>query len=229
MVRKCYSRTSKLWMYMKLFSLLAVSIVLSVSSARGAFYTPHPVFDSALDKSKKLHVIYLRLMAAKEPGQQQYYQRQFFNEFPNSFWLLNRLYGTTNGRPGYLADVAEKHIMDVFNTISVINDTLYCSKVISLASDGVWDTYGVNYFQTGLKNRMLRNPDLIFYLVAKLPPRKMRSFWHFYFDGLYPEREIPNFMKEEASENQTVYNLMTEAHTQVVRERETDDNPTGDK
>jgi len=215
---------------MKLFSVFVIAFILNVLPAKSTpFFTPKPAVDTALEKAKKLHVLYLRETAAKDPAQIAYYQRQFFYEFPNNFRMLNKLYGTTNGKPGYLNEVADKHISDVFNIITAIGDTAYYTKIIAIAADGVWDTYGVNYFQTGLKMRVLKNADLAMYLVLRLPAKKVSNFWHFFFDSLYPEREIPNYLKEAASVNQNLYNLMVAAHQAVMNERDSDANPVGEK
>lgn len=78
---------------------------------------------------------------------------------------------------------------------------------------------------------MLKNAELVVKILSGYPPKKIYGFWHFYFDGLYPDREIANFVKEATSENQNMYNLMTQAHAAVIRERADDDylNPVGEK
>ncbi len=214
---------------MKLFSLIIIAIVLNVSFAKGSpSFVANPV-DTVLEKAKKLHVLYLRATTVKQPDvKTKFYERQFFTEFPNNFKLFNTLYGTTKGKPGYLNEVAEKHL-DLFNGLTNIVDSVYYKKLIILASEGVWDIDAVSYLQNGLKTRFLRNPDLVMSILKKMPPKKIRNFWYFFFDCLYPERDIPDYVKKVTIENEAIFKLMVDAHAAVVKARESDDNPIGEK
>jgi len=209
---------------MKLFNLLLFALIFSISSAS---VTPSfgATADTLLEKAKKLHVLYLRTTITKDPTTVQTYERRFFYEFPNNFKQFNALYGTTKGKPGYLNEVAEKHI-DVFNSITnVVPETTYFSKVIALAADGVWDIEAPSYLQNNVKTRVVKNPPLVMYILETMPLKKVANFWYFYFDCMYPEREISESLKKMTADNPTINKIMLDAHRAVLNAKDSDDNP----
>lgn len=161
----------------------------------------------------------LKLLYAKATGSAhnyKLYQPQFFNEFPSTFREFDALYGYRNGTAAPLYHEAESHIIGLFNSMEVVNDTLYYNKLISIAIGGEWDADAVNFFQGKLGDRVCKNMALTVYLLDKLPIEKVRSFWFFYFDGVHPKKQIEPCLRPLADSNPAMYKIIVEAKRKVI-------------
>lgn len=167
--------------------------------------------DSIDIKAKKLKYLYT-LSTESSVDVSNVYKQQFFNEFPNTFKELNELYGYENHTPAPLYNECDKHIYELFNNLVNINDTLYYRKIISIAIDGHWNADGIAEFQDGLHKRVLKNPELTIYLLKNLSENKIRSFWHFYFDDIFPAKLMTEQLKSIKSINTTIYALMVASY-----------------
>ncbi|MES2808909.1 MAG: hypothetical protein V4619_09815 [Bacteroidota bacterium] len=107
---------------------------------------------------------------------------QFFNEFPNTFNELNALYGYVNDKPAPLYHDAVNHILNLFNNLKTVKDTLYFKKIVSIAKNAYWDADAVSYFQDGVQKRVVTNPGLTLYVLRSLTEKEITGFWAFYFD-----------------------------------------------
>jgi len=174
--------------------------------------------DSIALKAKQLKRLYL-LSTASSKEVSYNYREQFFKEFPNTFNQLLKLYGydNKNSKPNILYYEAPNHILKLFNNLSEVNDTLYYRKIIQISIGGRWDADAVNYFQNGLRHRILDNPELAVYVLKHTPHDKVKSFWYFYFDGAHPKKEIPEQLKRIRSIDSEIYNLMIVAQDEVLK------------
>ncbi|SDT26419.1 hypothetical protein SAMN05216490_2895 [Mucilaginibacter mallensis] len=173
--------------------------------------------DSIKTKAEKLKHLYV-LSTASSSDMKDVYKQQFFDEFPNTFKGLNDLYGYENSKPAILYFESAAHILELFNNLQNINDTLYYKKIISIAINGHWDADAVNYFQHGLRNRTEFKPELIVYILKSLPEEQIKSFWYFYFDGVHPKKEIADSLLKIKSIDNKVYTLMLAAHQEILNQ-----------
>jgi hypothetical protein len=177
--------------------------------------------DSIALKAKQLKKLYL-LSTASSNDTRYIYQEQFFKEFPNTFDQLLELYGYNEKKstPNILYYEAPNHILKLFNGLSNINDTLYYRKIIQISIGGHWDVDAVNYFQNGLRERVLNKPELTVSVLRHMPVDKTRSFWYFYFDGAHPKKQIPEQLLRIKSIDNKIYDLMLEVHNEVLKSKE---------
>ncbi len=155
---------------------LILAFVCLLISTNNIFAQSSPTLSAKAKRLKQLYTM------AVNSSNSDIAKQQFFNEFPNTFKELNDLYGDENNKPGLLANDAIGHIYELFNNLTIINDTLYYRKLVSIAIGAHWDADGVNYFQDGLKKRVLSKPMLAVYLLQNKPDKDITDFWFFYFD-----------------------------------------------
>jgi hypothetical protein len=105
----------------------------------------------------------------------------------------------------------------LFNELNTINDTLYYRKIVSVAIDGHWDGDAVNFFQHGLRNKVLNNPALIVHVLKGMSNGRIQSFWYFYFDGAHPKKQIAEPLQKIRFINNKIYDLMIKAQTDVLK------------
>ena len=205
---------------MKIFGVLILSFFFSLSSiASEARCTNYTGNDSLTIKAKKLRRLYL---LATNSSNAKMYQRQFFNEFPNTFREFDQLYGYNDktSKGAILYKDAEKHLLGLFNNLKSINDTLYYRKIVNIAIGGTWEADAVNFFQYGLINRMESKPGLIVFFLRRMNEKKVKSFWHFYFDEPHPQKDIPDALKRIKALNKNIYRLMVKAHKESLMLKE---------
>jgi hypothetical protein len=206
---------------MKLLTLLIIILILNMNpyaNAQSVLAPKDYSNDSLMLRAKKLKQLYL-LSTSSSVDLGNIYKEKFFNEFPTTFKGLNELYGDDydiHHKPAILIDQAEKHI-NLFNELNTINDTLYYHKIISIAIDGRWDSDAVNFFQHGLKIKVLNNPALVVNILKNMPNDKIRSFWYFYFDGAHPKKQIAEPLQKIKSMNNKIFDLMIKAQNDVLK------------
>ncbi len=202
---------------MKAYCLLLLIIFFNISLSKGSLklYENGAIGDSIIAKAKHLQELYM--LSTSSSSKTHFYRKQFFNLFPNSFKKLNDLYGYNNGIEAPLYNQVEKHILELFNNLNNINDTLYYKKIVSIAIGGHWDADAVEAFQEGLRKRVLSKPNLVVYLLNEIPDEKIKSFWYFYFDGVHPSKQIAEPLLKIRTNNLKIYNLMIEAHNDVLK------------
>lgn len=206
---------------MRLLTLLII-LILNMSpyaNAQSVLVPKHYSHDSLIVKAKKLKQLYM-LSRSSSVDLGNIYKEKFFNEFPNTFKELNELYGDDfdiHHKPAILIDQAEQHIT-LFTELNTIDDTLYYRKIISIAIDGHWDGDAVNFFQHGLRNKVLNNPALTVHILKNLTDDKIKSFWYFYFDGAHPQKQIPEQLRKIKLINNRICNLMVKAQNEVLKQ-----------
>jgi len=212
---------SKLYFVKQFINITLIVIIFNVCHAQNTKLSDgtNQFPDSINLKAKKLKQLYL-LSTSSSAGVKEEYHQQFFDAFPNSFNEFNEIYGYVNNKPAILYFEADKHIIELFNKLRNINDTLYFKKLISIAIGGHWDADAVNYFQNGLKNRVINNPELTIYVLKNRSKKDIKSFWYFFFDGAHPKTQIPEHLKNIKSLDLEIYNIMIETQKQVLKQLE---------
>lgn len=209
----------------KIMKLVKLVIILGLNmffcaSAQNIIVHKHYSNDSLMLKAQKLKHLYL-LSTASSNDLGNIYQQQFFKEFPNTFEQLNKLYGDDfdiHHEPALLNSQAEQHIINLFNELKTITDTLYYKKIISISIGGYWDGDAINFFQHGLRNKILNNPTLTIHILKGMSNDKIQSFWYFYFDGAHPKKEMEEPLQKIKLINKRIYDLMVKAQNEVLKD-----------
>jgi len=204
---------------MKFLSSILIIFIFNChcSFARSIEIKNEQSIDSIDLKVKKLKHLYL-LSTASSVHQSDVYKQEFFDEFPNTFKELSVLYGYNSKmhQPAPLYSEVEKHILNLFNNITCVNDTVYYKKIVSISLGGHWDADAVNAFQAGLRKRVVANPELIEYILKNKSDDEARSFWYFYFDGVHPKNQLPESLQRIKLIDYRGYKLMIEAQIKVL-------------
>jgi hypothetical protein len=206
--------------YILIYCLLCMSIIKDVHAQSYANLTDHKVADTLVTRATKLKQFYL-LSKSSLVDVSDNYKKQFFDCFPNTFKELDELYGDhydADHKSALLNDQAERHIADLFNNLNNINDTLYYRKIVSIAICGHWDADAINFFQHGLRNKVLSNPALIVLVLKGLSNDKIQSFWYFYFDGPIVKKQIVEPLQKVKTIDSKIYDLMIKGHDDALKQ-----------
>ncbi|HEY9533071.1 MAG TPA: hypothetical protein VIQ77_00980 [Mucilaginibacter sp.] len=195
------------------FFIVLTCLLGYYANGESSIYLPNNLDDSLRLKALKIKQLYV-LSTASSKDECYYYQLQFFDAFPDSFKQLNKLYADKDGP---LSSVAHEHIY-LFNGLNNINDTLYYKKIISIGIGGHWDADAIDFFQQGLRNKILGNPELTATILKNLSTKKILSFWRFYFDGPHPKKQLQEPLQRMKFINNKIYNLMVQAQTVVLKD-----------
>ena len=195
--------------------------------------------DSVTEKQKEmiLNQKAEKLMElATELGQSQensrsFYEREFFNNFPDSFREFVDLYGydTLVRKPrakapfsyGPLYEESYEHVYSLFGKLSTIPTDEYYSRLFNICIGGYWEADGVNFLRSVLREKVEANTMLTCELLSKRNDDEIISFWRFYFAGPAPKKSISECLpKVEGIKdiNHHIYSLMQKA-IQDVRNR----------
>jgi hypothetical protein len=201
---------------MKHFSFIVVTVVLSLVSCKNcpAQRNRNLANDSIIKKAQQLKELCIK--SSGPNGGNEYFQQIFFDNFPNTYNELIQLYGYNNDTPAILYNYVEQHIVNMFNELHSVNDTLYFNKLTSISINGHWDADAVNAFQEGLRQRVLDNPELVIYVLRKNHIHNIESFWHFYFDGPHPKKNIDERLSVIKEKDPEMYSVILKAHNDIV-------------
>lgn len=143
---------------------------------------------SLSERADSLHSLYQLIQQAIDPKTKDHYELLFFEVFPDSFQLLDSLYGyKEESGPSILYFQAVNHIVKVFFNLDNIPEEDFAQKVIELSFYGTWDADAISYFQQGVRNNTKANVELYCSLLSDYSDDKLLSFWYFLFDGPHPE------------------------------------------
>ncbi|MDH8702318.1 hypothetical protein M2138_001679 [Dysgonomonadaceae bacterium PH5-43] len=142
-------------------------------------------------------------------------QQAFFDAFPNSWNEFNITYGyfPEDKYGSTLHSNLYSHSYDhikALGNLTLIDESLYCEKLVDIAIGGRWDADGPNHFQALLHNTMKSKGNLLFETVTKeyLNTSKV-LFWQFYWSSLLK-------VKEYEEEFNYLYNSNKEKYPQEV-------------
>ena len=129
----------------------------------------------------KLNTAYIEF--AKSPHSQEK-QEAFFNAFPCNWNEFITTYGfcSKNGYDLTMYNAAHSHI-EALGSISLVNDTAYCRKLVNIAVGGTYDADAPNYFKSLLHRVMHGKMDAMLYAVSQLRKGHCMQFWQFYWSS----------------------------------------------
>ena len=147
-----------------LITLLVVSNMLSSCTAGTAHrnVVNSNVQDNEPDikeKAEQLKKTYQKLSTSPYTEK---YQQEYFEAFPNTFLLFNKLFGYSDKEPlgeptadfnSPLNKEAESYV-DAFFKLTGIEKTLYYNRIIDISINGRWYADGVNYFKHGMEEKV---------------------------------------------------------------------------
>ena len=149
------------------------------------------------------------------------YEKEYFKTFPNSFVLLNSLFGYSDKEPmgpesreGPLYNEADLYI-EAFFKLNGIEKTQYYNRIIDICINGRWYADGVNYFRHGMKDMVKSDINLFSELLSKRTNKEIKGFWYFYLDEPYPPKKLPVELKKVKEINGRIYSLMELALKEV--------------
>lgn len=161
--------------------------------------------DTLIQLSQKIH-------HAKNQKSLEEYHQLFFQFFPNSFALLDSLYGYEEETgPSLLYNEAMSHIIETFFKLDNVSVEDFAQRTIEISLKGSWEADAINYFQYGLRNNTKSNIELYCKLLSKYSDDDIYSFWYFYFDGPHPENVKPDYeslLAEVKQHNAKIAGLM---------------------
>ncbi len=182
-----------------------------------------PIQEKQLDikqRAEQLKKVYQKLSST---ASLKIFEQEYFDSFPNSFLVLNNLFGYTDKnpmgkefKPGPLYDESMLYT-EAFFKLNQIEESHYCNKIIDISINGRWYADGINYFQNGMKDKFRADINSFCELLLKRNDKDIRAFWFFYFDGPHPPDKLPGELSQIKQINQRIYKLMGEGLTEVQK------------
>lgn len=110
-------------------------------------------------------------------------QEAFFYAFPDNWREFITTYGFCS-KDGYdltMYSAAHEHIAALGSKMSLINDTVYCRKLVNIAVGGVYGADAPNYFKTALHRTMQEKEGGMLHCISQLRKGHQMQFWQFYW------------------------------------------------
>lgn len=164
---------------MKRAFLFVVLFMLVVHSANAQYFQ----VDTA-----KLNRAYRTLV--NEPDKKEK-QEAFFDAFPcnwrefiTTYGFRSEIYGLCphGGYDFTMYSAAKSHI-EAFGSISLVNDTVYCRKLVNIAVGGTYEADAPNFFKSLLHRVVHKKMDIMLYTVSRLRKGHQMQFWQFYWSS----------------------------------------------
>lgn len=172
------------------------------------------------EKAKVLKGFYSKTIS--ESGTE--YQKRFFEVFPSSFSLFNKIYGfkdDTNGfAPHILYDVHLSHLKLFCSLKNSVNKKAFYKKIISLGINGHWEADAVSFLQHCTAETIKEDLPLTIAILENHSNQEIKSFWYFLFDGPHPSETIPIDIEKIRDINGQVANLAEKAFRGVHEDAE---------
>lgn len=164
---------------MKKIFLFAIVTLFTAFSANAQYFQ----VDTA-----KLNTAYRALV--NEPDKKEN-QLQFFDAFPCNWREFITTYGFSSRILGqcphdgydYTKYNASKSHIEALGSISLVNDTLYCRKLVNIAVGGIYEADAPNFFKSLLHRVMQEEMDAMLYSVSLLRKGHCMQFWQFYWSS----------------------------------------------
>lgn len=133
-------------------------------------------------------------------------QENFFKEFPTTWFEYISTYGYPEGQIISENDIAygRGHI-EAFGNLDLINDTLYCTKLIDLSIGAYIDADAPNYLHWQLHNNMGKKTALMMKLISSMLESDQMLFWGFYWASLHKSKTLQTECDNLISSQQNIY------------------------
>jgi hypothetical protein len=155
---------------------ILVSIVLTLSVAING------MSQTFLVDTAKLNSSYRKLV-----GQPNTIERQkaFFDAFPNTWseFITTYQYVSKKDYDLTMYRLAQKQIEALGGRVTLINDSLYCRKIVNVAIGGVLDADAPSYYRDLLHRVMWDKMDVMLYTISQLRKGHQMLFWQFYWSS----------------------------------------------
>lgn len=167
------------------------------------------------EKAEILKGLYSK--AVSESGTE--YQKQFFEAFPSSFSLFNKIYGfeddTDGFNPNILYDVHLSHLNLFCSLKKSVNKKAFYKKIIILGINGHWQADAVGFLQHCTRETIKEDLPLTIEILENYSNEDIKSFWYFLFDGPHPSAAIPIDVEKIRGINSQIADLAEEAFREV--------------
>lgn len=188
---------------MKKTLLFVILFMLVVHSANAQYFQ----VDTA-----KLNTAYRELVNNPDSKEKQ---EAFFNAFPNNWreFITTYCFCSNDGYDLTMYSAAYDHIAALGSKMSMINDTVYCRKLVNIAVGATYDADAPNYFKSLLHRVMRKKMDVMLYNVSWLRKGHCMQFWQFYWSSNGKSNE---FEKEFAH----LYELNIDKYPDIIKTME---------
>ena len=87
-------------------------------------------------------------------------------------------------------DNAYKHVEALGGRVTLIKDSVYCTKIVNIAIGGELEADAPNYYRTLLHRIMWRKMDAMLYAVSQLRKGHQMQFWQFYWSNVVKSKDL---------------------------------------
>lgn len=163
-----------------------ISILITISSILNAQFYP---VDTA-----KLNTAYKELIS--DPNSFTI-QKKFFDSFPNTWmeFIMTYQYFPSKEYDLTMYRNAEKHIRAFGEKTTLIDDSIYCEKLVNIAVGGRWDADAPNSLQELLHQIMKEKTKTLFNAVSQLELGSQMQFWQYYWSNLHYNKRYEDELK----------------------------------
>lgn len=132
-------------------------------------------------------------------------QKAFFDAFPNTWneFIMTYQYVPDANYDLTMYDLAHKQIEALGEKMTLINDTLYCQKLVNVAIGAMLEADAPSYYQNLLHKVMTNKNDVMLYAIGQLRKGYQMLFWQFYWSNPVKskpfETEFNDFLKKNSS------------------------------
>ena len=133
-------------------------------------------------------------------------QKAFLNAFPNTWteFNLTYLYSANKKYDLTMYSLAHKHV-DILEKITLVPDSVYCSKLVGIAVGAELDADAPNYFQTLLHNVLWKRTDGMMKEISRLRRGHQMQFWQFYWSTILTEKRLEDEYRRFLALNAATY------------------------
>ena len=139
-------------------------------------------------------------------------QKKFFDLFPSTWmeYIMTYQYVPNDKYDLSMYNIAEEHVSALGNRVTLIPDTIYCSKLINISINAFYDADAPNYLKALLHTKMwdLNKADVFFQILKKLSKADQIKFWQFYWSSENPKPK---------SEYDRLYKLMADVYPEEIK------------
>lgn len=142
-------------------------------------------------------------------------QKAFFDAFPSNWreFIGTYQYVSENNYELTMYSHAFEHIEALKTKVTLVEDSVYCEKLVHIAIGMPYEADAPNYFQDLLHNVMWRKMDGMLNAISKLRRGHQMQFWQFYWSN-------PVKSKNLETEYQRLLKLNSDTHPEQMKTME---------
>ncbi len=134
-----------------------------------------------------------------------------FDRFVDVFGYQVSSYFDVEKHSGFLAENEKSpDIINHFFKLGGNDDNIY--QILSIGVNGFWQLDNVGLYQYYLRDFIKENQSESFNFLDDLSQRDLDSFWFFFFDGRYPDKELPHYLNNNQYISKRVLDSATKAY-----------------